>query len=117
MRDKNREAFEAFISKQYGWNDFRQDGPGYFNVEVDDAYDLWQAARDHYGPKLTENESVEKAARALAEIDCASQAILRKVFNEPPVDEVRCVNKNVNSYIHEAKAALRAAGVQFKDEA
>jgi hypothetical protein len=66
---------------------------------------------------LTEKEAVEKAARALAEIDCRTQADLRTAFKEPMEDLVACVNKDWPGYVNEARAALRAAGVRFREEA
>src|ERR1700733_6244106 len=52
MTDKDREAFERW-----------------FYAEKPAAHwETWQAARDHYAPKLTEKEALERAAQAIAPI-------------------------------------------------
>jgi hypothetical protein len=96
-QDKDRAAFEEF----YGLP--RMDSDGNFKDRRDEAaYKLWQAARDHYAPKLTEAEAVEKAAVALYNLEHKTQ-----------LDKVA----EFESYWRKnAQVALRAAGVQFRDE-
>ena len=36
--------FERHVAAEYGCNDFRRDGPGYMNHEIDVAWELWKAA-------------------------------------------------------------------------
>lgn len=117
MTDKDREAFELYAKGNRLFLSGIKHSNGTCQGELTlEAWEAWQAARDHYSPRLTEAE-VEKAARALAEIDCRAQAELQKIFNESHEDEVACVNNSWRSYVHGVKVVLRAAGVRFKEEA
>jgi hypothetical protein len=61
-----------------------------------------EAARDHYMPKLTEKQAIEKAAVALYNLE-----------HKTKLDKVA----EFESYWRDnAKTALRAAGVRFKEE-
>jgi hypothetical protein len=65
----------------------------------------WRAARDHYAPKLTEKEAVERAAEAAYES--------RNGRWNTSSDGQRSVYK---TEARASIAALRAAGVQFRDK-
>ena len=78
-----------------------------YSGDVRTGFDAgWKAARDHYAPKLTEKEVVEKAAYAIAETRYPGYGSMAK-----------WVEVNAHRYEAEAKAALRAAGLRFKEEA
>ena len=118
MSDQDREAFEADCQRREVYTGrHREFSEQYQLYETQLRWMGWQAAAAHYAPRLTEAEAVEKAARALAEIDCSMQAELRKIFNEPDEDEALSADNKWTGYLHEARAALRAAGVRFKEEA
>jgi hypothetical protein len=102
MTDQYREAFERQIigearSHQIGRHPLHPDV--YAVNETTRRYESFKAgvafARDHYAPKLTEKEAVEKAVIYINEGSCAAE---------------RETAENVI-------AALRAAGVRFKEEA
>jgi hypothetical protein len=102
MNDQDREAFERWAIQYmetlgYG---ARRDC-----FDPNHASAAWQAARDHYAPKLTEREAVEKAAYAIAETRYPGYGSMAK-----------WVEVNAHRYEAEAKAALRAAGVKLKEE-
>jgi hypothetical protein len=90
MTDKDREAFETW-AKSEGYLPKTVTRPYYGDVYLAEsthyAWKGWQAARDHYAPKLTEKEAVEI------------------VFNHSSIEAKSIIT------------ALRAAGVQFKEEA
>lgn len=94
---RDREAFEAYVLKEFGWNDFRLwDNDAYRNEAVQDAYVIWQACAAHYAPKLTVMEAADVAVKSLVGYVLPIRAPLaaKKVMT-----------------------ALRAAGVRFKEEA
>jgi hypothetical protein len=147
MTNQDREVFEQVAGAYFPHGVVhpalhRKSNDGeYFYNSVSDAWRIWQAAKAHYTPKandesytrgwneamdyaaeanaltLVEEDAVDKTAKALAKIDCSVEADLRKVFGEQPEDEALCVNSKWAGYIPQAKAALRAAGVRFKEEA
>jgi hypothetical protein len=84
MSDQDREAMlDAWNhTKPIGWknSDYRQFSAG------------WQAARDHYAPKLTEKEAIDLIQKAMFE------------------------EKHTRGYSGTAIDALKAAGVRFKEE-
>jgi hypothetical protein len=90
MSDKNRGAFEA-VTKAFA------DNHAWFQTMCSQKMDghiaehFWQAARDRYAPKLTQHE-VEIAV-GQANVSTEKKPISERVMN-----------------------ALRAAGVQFRDE-
>jgi hypothetical protein len=60
MIDKDKEAFEEFYGSP------RVDSDGDFKDSRDiAAWELWKAARDHYGPKVTEKDAVQVVADRL----------------------------------------------------
>jgi len=96
MTDKDREAFEKCAEGQ-GYRAKKITRPYYGEVYTDEPthhlWKGWQAARDHYAPKLTAAATLEMAL-----VDISRQ------FHEPHSQSV-------------ATKALRAAGVRFKEEA
>ena len=91
MTDKDREVLEAALRKSH-WQ----------NTNTVLAFgDGWQAARAHYAPKLTEKEFTD-------ELNAATIAKWRGGEMGTTMEWI--------SYIKEVVAALRAAGVQFRDE-
>ena len=116
--EEDRKAFEAwYVLRCKAKSPPPRHGNDYVHSDPTLTWHGWQAALEHCAPKLTEAGAIENAARALAEIDCRAQAELRKVFDEPSEGEASCVSNSWPLYVHEAKAALRAAGMRFKDEA
>jgi hypothetical protein len=101
MTNKDREAFEAWwIEKSLHmlmdkWQN-------------DAAWEAWKAARAHYAPKLTWDEAVQIAERA------AYAAIYEPPMRKGFDDAHAAIRLQVNSMV---RAALRAAGVKFRDEA
>jgi hypothetical protein len=91
QQDKDREAFEK-------WIDFcaDRDEAGNYIYEIQSAWEAWQAARDHYAPKLTDVEVVVIACGALGGVKLHQQ-----IFWPSAAEKVI--------------AALRAAGARFKD--
>ena len=58
MTNKDREAFETWArSSGVAANDRGCDN--FFSETMRIAYHAWQAARDHYAPRLTESEAIE----------------------------------------------------------
>jgi hypothetical protein len=68
-----------------------------------------QAARDHYAPKLTEKEAVEAAAVALYEYDPPE-------YKGPQSSWSKALTWDKDTFRRRATAALRAAGVRFRDD-
>jgi hypothetical protein len=98
MNDKDREAFEL-VAKNHGWPIERY-VPGYFLGDEEGFYkfiqDHWiayQAARDHYLPKVTERAFKAIVSEAIWDDDSEGRVLSRVL------------------------EALRAAGVRFRDEA
>lgn len=84
MTDRDREAFDSYIVSA---------GTKRWGQEVyDEHWKTWQAARDHYSPKLTKAEAVE---------------VCRDVYRHARKGELW----------PGIVAALRAAGMKFKEEA
>ena len=105
MTDHDREAFETWVKAEDC--SIERDHAGYFAFGTALAYRCWQAARDHYAPKLTEKEAIELGAKA--------------AYNFVFVDGnkwPRCDGGRIRpeEFRLATKAALRAAGVRFKDE-
>ena len=102
MTDKDREAFEAWVAIRWHHVKDKPDLSGvrnqwtgqwcYTYAETSSLYAAWQAAPDHYPPKLTEKEAVE---------------VCRDVYRTAKKGELW------GGII----AALRAAGVRFREEA
>ena len=94
MTDKDREAFEAAFRKLAGItgpDDFPRYSSGdYVSTGPRQAWTIWQAARDHYAPKLTKKHAVYGADEA---------------YHACRGDE-----------ISKMEAALLAAGVRFREE-
>jgi hypothetical protein len=90
QQDKDREAFDSHIvsagTKQWG------------QTVYDEHWKTWQAAREHFAPKLTEREAVE---------------IVLIAFDKAYRSGDTYVAKN---FIKGGIAALRAAGVRFKEK-
>ena len=99
MSDRDREAFEKWFptGKVLLEDPFSGDAPTGFKAG-------WQAARDHYAPKLTEKEAVEAAEMAIAEARGKDIKLPSHVVTSEELGKV-------------AIAALRAAGIRFKEEA
>ena|ERR1017187_5859267 len=111
MTDKDRNAFNNWFLSPTRLpleNPYSADTATAFNAG-------FEAAHDHFAPLLTQKEAIEAAARSLAEIDLTARAELQKLFGES--HDLPSVNESWQGYVHEAKAALRAAGVKFRDEA
>jgi hypothetical protein len=108
MSDKDRDAFEKWaFDNHHGTS--RNANTGFYNsAETAWAYDAWQAARDQYAPKLTEAEAVKTAARAIYDSN-------REKYW--PVNFQEASAAIQISITQAAKAALRAAGVRWKEEA
>lgn len=118
MSDKDREAFEAFVLRGTlpGENFLERDHTGSYMLAVArGGWAAWQAARDHYTPKLTESETIAvlvnaPTARIITEErrkadlggDGSDMVVTKQVVKYAVTDESRV-------------AALRAAGVRFKD--
>jgi uncharacterized protein (DUF1501 family) len=103
MTDKDREAFEAQYCEIYPEHELRlqcgNDGNSvlYSTEQATQAYYAFKRGialtRAHYAPKLTENEALKIARKALTASDRFGVDMLNDVI-----------------------AALKAAGVQFRDE-
>ena len=102
MTDKEREVFEKWaVANGYGAR--RQPGQDvYISSSTNGAWDAWQAAAAHYSQKLMERDAVLAAAAAIRQA-------LNREFAKTNVTSRQ--SENV------AKAALRAAGLRFRDEA
>jgi hypothetical protein len=98
QQDKDREAFEAWIGDDL----INKDKAGNYIFEVESAWEAWQGARDHYVPKLTEKEAMEAAANAIRAAIGNSGSY---GGSNPPTDREMAI------------AAIRAAGMRFKEEA
>jgi hypothetical protein len=48
LESSGNDEFEKYVTAEYGWNDFRRDGPGYMNCEIDIAWDMWRTAIANY---------------------------------------------------------------------
>jgi hypothetical protein len=90
MTDKDAEAFRQYMLKEHDDNGEQIREYSYHSME-----DLWNAARERYTPKLSEKEAVEVAYQA-------SQKTSEDDWKE---------------FMAEMVAALRAAGVRFREEA
>lgn len=103
QQDKDREAFEKVyreLGRMYSLQrKSTESGELYVDNQTQEDYEIWQAARDHYAPNLTEKEALEKAIKAMAEVDR---------------DDVGSSLPELNYFVY-ARAALRAVGVRFKD--
>lgn len=109
MSDKDRIAFERALSNET-LGGFMND-----TITPDNAWSLWQAARDHYAPKLTEAEAVEAACRQFTKPDVPGDGALWEQTQETDGMKFRLTSK---SLIRKSMlAALRAAGVKFRNEA
>jgi hypothetical protein len=60
---------------------------------------------------------VERVAKALAGRDCRAEAELRKIFDEPSLDEATCIAESWRSYAEEAKVAIAAMGDRIQPSA
>lgn len=87
-KDQDRAEFEA-------WKKSLPPGKGY------NAFEAWQGGRDHYAPKLTEAEAVEKCAVAVKQIFDLSLVGPDSGFKAEDI----------------AKAVLAAAGARFAQPA
>lgn len=85
MNDEDREAFEAWAKTRW-YGDGTTGSHDYHAYSI--AETVWQAARDHYAPKVTEKEAEQLCDQALR-------------MAERPADVIE---------------ALKAAGVRFKEE-
>lgn len=91
MIDKDREAFAKW------WLEPKE--KPVYAIDIA-AWQAWQAARDHYAPKLTFKEAIEKAG------DAVEKLVSRGKF---PGDS------EFDYALEMSAAALRAAGVRFKE--
>jgi hypothetical protein len=112
MTDKDREAFEAWCKNTSGYRTEGKTNPllnrkEYTTVTTYSAWDAWRAARDHYAPKLIEKEAVRIACNAYANQQKAMG------YGYYPVEAGSATHESLMAVM----AALRAAGVQFKEEA
>jgi hypothetical protein len=95
MTDPDREAFEAWArSSGAAANDRGCDN--FFSETMRIAFQAWQAARDHYAPKLTEKEVRETITTAFP---ASANFFYVEICG------------------HRVISALRAAGVRFREEA
>jgi hypothetical protein len=95
MTDADREAFEK-------WAHSTNRNELWVVGDKDIAYETWQAARDHYAPKLTETDIPR-----IAKILCEQAAFLNW-------EQSSFAAKN--NWIRSVETALRSAGVRFKEE-
>ena len=95
MTDADRAAFQAWATKA-GYRLYDHRG---FNKAAEDA---WQAAKDHYAPRLTAADAVEVVAKA----------IHHTPYTIPWDYSAVQARENARD---KAKAALRAAGVKFRE--
>lgn len=110
MSDKDRAAFESALetlnlsaSNGYSCEDHPFNPGEYLSEQTHYAWQIWQAARDHYAPELTEKELVEALEIRAETIDAECD------------DGYSSAKLMIG--IGEALSALRAAGVRFKEEA
>jgi hypothetical protein len=99
MTEQDPEAFEAGYAKRWLGATAVRNGEGYKLQKAQYEWRIWQTARDHYAPKLTEAEALDAACKAFDEV--ARRDNGGWVTNEG----------------YAIAAALRAAGVRFKEEA
>jgi hypothetical protein len=105
QQDEDREAFEAALKDMYGLARSKIDGK-YWHGPTAHAFTGWQAARDHYGPQLTEEEAISEVTQAL------------RPFVEPESFPSATVNYAFDLKVREmVKAVLNALGTKFKEEA
>jgi len=101
MTDKDRKAFEREAATYFARHTLKRtnyvDGH-YVDQTVNDAWLLWQACAAHYAPKLTDR-AIDLGAHAILETGHCGNCAFPEDFREI------------------AKAALRAAGARFEEEA
>jgi hypothetical protein len=113
VSDQDREAFDSYIVSA---------GTKHWGQEVyDEHWKTWQASRNHYAPKLTEAEAVQKTAEAIRLTPKKRVTAYRETRAAADGDgSDMTVTHEITNYVEDreaqAKAALRAAGVRFKDE-
>jgi hypothetical protein len=95
MTDNDREAFEAWHKDKFGYVLLTDDDPRWAS---------WQAARDLYAPKVTEQEAVETAAKAIQE----------RYWKGDLAISIQDAKEVCTEF---AKATLRAADIRFREEA
>jgi len=114
MTNKDREAFEQVAGAYFPHGPihpalYRKNDGKYFHTKVSHAWNFWQAARDHYAPKLSEKEAVECAATEIA------KAAWVERYHHLQGADLGFVVANADDR-ELAKKSLRAAGVRFKEE-
>ena len=95
MTDRDREAFDKYL-RDYGVEGSHME-----------AWCVWQACAAHYAPKLTDGQAVEKAAEII------EPAFFGESAKSWEPDHAAAMREEARS---KAKAALRAAGVKFREE-
>jgi hypothetical protein len=109
MSDKDREAFEADYSKRYLGAVAVRDGASYKLQKAQHDWCIWQAARNHYAPKLSENDAVEKLQAYL--LDTSGGHLVKSQKGDRLWSTSHLVN--MSGLVR----TLRAAGMRFKEEA
>jgi hypothetical protein len=104
QQDKGREAFEAIMVRDISPVYLDKDENGkYIHAMTLRHYGIWQAARDHYESKLTEADAIKNVSKA--------------IFDQELINSGRTFTEWPGGYEKLAEAALRAAGIQFKERA
>lgn len=125
MTDPDRNAFEA-MAQEAGMSTIRYRESayrGYQSADTAAAWFGWQAARARYAPKVTE-QALANQRHAVA------IALCKEEVPYDPLEPSCSANKNgppryhgwldkAERFLHSEpfKAAIRAAGVRFKEEA
>jgi hypothetical protein len=125
MSNDGREAFEAWArSSGVAANDRGCDN--FFSETMRIAYEAWQAARDHFAPKANDesytrvwNEAMDYAAEVNAPklsqkeaVEAAAKAIQQRYWKGDLPISIEDAKEVCTEF---AMAALRAAGVRFKE--
>ena len=115
-KDADREAFEKWAEGE-GYRVKKITRPYYGEIYTDEPthhlWKGWQAAHDHYAPKLSEQEAVEIACREFTKPDADGN-----LWDQTPENFAIKFHITSKYLMRQSMArALRAAGVRFKKEA
>jgi hypothetical protein len=121
MSDKDREAFEADCRNCEVYTGRHHEYPEQYRLyETQLRWMGWQAARDHYAPKLTEREAVELAAEAIRLTPKKRVTAFCETKAAPHGDGSDMkITHEITTFVEDreaqAKEALHAAGVRFRE--
>jgi hypothetical protein len=114
MTDNEREAFEKYAVTN-GFKITRLCGDGdYSDIATSFLYRGWQAAKADSEPKLTEEEAVERVAIALYNEDCCYKD--NGIYQGTHRNYSQLLSKSKIRWESKAKAALKAAGMEFRSK-